>query len=361
MKKTQLLLIVLALSALLLGACGGESEATPTDTPTVEPAADANGGGGSSGPSSIDLSDPEQIQEIPGNYSIQMDFSFDGQAEDGSEVVGALLMEGRQEGDGSATEMIVSTSGTASLDGVNYIEFMEIDNQLYFYNEVTGCVTLPDTEDEDRLFNSLVDVGGFITGEALRVLPDETINGVPSYHFAITQENLDTSDPESMEVDEITDGHIYIARDGGYVVRLIIDGTGESEVLTGSPGLYGDVYYQLDFIPIEGELEIVPPDGCEDLEGTIDAANAQGYPVLPDAENVASLGALFSYTTATAVEDVVAFYKAELGAQGWTLDQEIDAVGTALLMFTQGGESLSVAVNEDVNNPGTINVVIVEE
>jgi hypothetical protein len=357
MKKIQLILVLAIFSALLLSACGGAAEsAAPTETPTSVPA-----DSGGAGPSSLDLSDSDQIQEIPGNYEIEMDFVFDGFDGDGNQLSGSILMDGAQLGDGSATEMIMSASGAANFDGVDYIEFTEIDGQLYFYNEITGCISLPDDDDEDTLFNNLVDVGGFISGEVQRILPNETINGVPSYHFEITQANLDTSDPESMDVDQITDGSLYIAQDGGYVVRMMIEGTGESELLTGISGRDGMVSYQLDFIPVSGVLDIQPPEACGGSDSSEESANSEEYPVLSDAENVASFGSLFSYSTASSIDDAVDFYKAELDYLGWTLDQEIAAGETAILSFTQGSEALSVAFNADPNNPGSVSIVIVKE
>lgn len=348
--KPQFLALVL-IAALALAACGGESGAQPTEIATSVP--DSTSG---AGPASLDLDDPEAFQEIPGDYSLRMDFRFEGVEDDGSPISGQVLIEGLNQADPIATSMDITAIGDADLGGVDHLLFVESEGRLYFYNEATGCVSLPDDEEEGSLFNNLVDTGGLLGGVAQRAQPDEVINGVPSYHFALGPENLDPSDPTSMDVQELSSGSIYVAKEGGYVVRLVLEGVGVSELLTGNGGLQGEIYYQLDFEPEPDGVTITLPEGCEDSE-----VPESEFPVLDDASNVAAFGGFYSYRTTYDFETVVDFYKTELAAAGWTLEDEISAGTTAALNFSMGARNLSLAIVADPNAEGALNVVIAEE
>jgi len=144
-----------------------------------------------------------------------------------------------------------------------------------------------------------------------------------------------------------------------------LEGTGTNELFGGDGSVPGDIYYQLDFVPVENGAVAVP-DGCEVVEdsgaGAGDsAANGEDYPVMGDAANVAAFGGLYSYETSASMDEAIAFYKSEYAADGWTLDQEIVTDSTSILTFVQGGEAVSVAFNVDPNGGDTLSVVIVKE
>ncbi len=339
---------------LILSACANDADVSPTDTP-VPTETPLSAIIPSDGPSSLDLSDPDSIKEIPGDYELTMEFTFTGTKDDGSPLEGSIILEGKQLSDAQASSMLVSASGAVDLGGVDSVEIVEVDDRIYFFNNLTGCIDLAADEEEDSLFNNLVDTSDFLTGSIQRAGPDEIVNGVPAFRFAITQENLDRTDPGSMDVTNISDSSMYIAKDGGYVVRLIIRGEGSSELLSGLEDQNGEIDYQLDFIPAEG-LEIFPPSTCEEA-----GAPQAEYPILPDAQRVSAFGSLYSYESATPIELVLDFYKSELGADGWVLEQEISAGNTAVLLFTMDGRNLSIAITADPNKSGTLTIVIGEE
>ena len=99
-----------------------------------------------------------------------------------------------------------------------------------------------------------------------------------------------------------------------------------------------------------------PPSACE--EGAPPQAE---YPILPNGQNVSAFGSLYSYESATPIEDALDFYKSELGAEGWLLEQEINAGNTAVLLFTMDDRDLSIAITENPNTPGILTIVIGEE
>lgn len=330
-----------------LSACGG-GNVEPTPTPTPEPITISG-----SGPDSLDLDDPDVYEEIPGDYFIRVEFTFSGIAEDGTEVSGQLMIDGANTAKPKNLSITMTLSGSADLDGLGTMRYVEIDDSLYFVTEELGCMAVPAVQDSP--FNDFVDTGGFLTGMANRAMPDEIVNGVDSYHFSLGQENLDTSAPAAMEVREITGGDLYIAKDGGYVVRFVIEGRGISEILSGDESIEGDIFYQLDLEPSQN-VEISLPGNCEEA-GT----GGTDFPVLDDASNVASFEGFYSYLTSYDFETVLDFYKTELVADRWALDNEISAGSMVALLFKMGDRNLNVAIAADPNNEGTLSVVIAEE
>lgn len=80
------------------------------------------------------------------------------------------------------------------------------------------------------------------------------------------------------------------------------------------------------------------------------ASEVRGFPVVSDAYEVidADLAGTISivYKTKMSFDEVVAFYKDEIPAMGYSLDQDVTAAGNAVLTFS-GDSNLSVTVSTD--------------
>jgi hypothetical protein len=160
-----------------------------------------------------------------------------------------------------------------------------------------------------------------------------------------------------MEVSELS-GTLYLAEEGGYVTRLVLEGSGSSAMLSGSGELEGDILYQLDFTPLAGPVNLSVPAACTSAGG--DQAVQSEYPVMPGATGVAAFEGFLTYSTSSELNAVVGFYKTEMVALGWALDNELNLGTTAVLNFTQGATSVGIVINEDPNN-GQVSVVLAEE
>lgn len=358
--RKQRLFAVLAILALAALACspfsfGGDGDNESVEEPALDDAAEDESQAQDivTGPMSLDLEDSGAFKEIEGDYFLTMDFRFEGVAGDGSEVSGALFIEGSNQADPHAYSLTMTPSGDADLETQGPVTYTETEDTLYFSTVETGCVIVP-AQSEDSPFNDFVDTGGFLTGTVERVLPDERVNGVPSYHYAITQANLDADDEESLDVEEIESGDLYIARDGGYVVRIRLEGSGRSSLLTGGESIAGDISYQLDFEPSDN-VSVALPEGCEEI-----GSAESDFPVMPDATAVTSFEGFLSYSTASDVDGVVEFYRSEMADRGWTESEDFTAGTTIGLNFTMGERSVSIVISEDPNS-GEVTVLLAEE
>lgn len=349
MIKQRILFALVCAAALLLQGCAAAAGNILQPT-------QASGGlaVGDAGAGSLDLSDPENFKPLPGNYELAMDFRFDGTHPDGTAAAGQVAVAGTHQAVPSASTYTFTASGDVKLAGGGVFQIVTIGDQSYFYTSQAGCISVPSAANTNP-FNSLVDTGGMIANTAQRVLPDETINGVPAFHYELTQDNLDLTDATTMEVREITRGAIYVAKDGGYLLRIELEGTGVSEILSGDAALEGNIAYQVDFVPVDIVAAITPPPGCEA------AVSAQTeFPVMPGATSVASFEGFMSYQTTSSVEAVIDFYKTEMAAAGWNLTEENILANIAALQFTLGDRAVSVVATYD-ENTGVTSVIVGEE
>jgi len=80
------------------------------------------------------------------------------------------------------------------------------------------------------------------------------------------------------------------------------------------------------------------------------ASEVRGFPVVSDAYEVvdADLAGTISivYKTKLSFDEVVSFYKDEIAAMGYNLDQDVTAAGNAVLTFS-GPSNLTVTVSAD--------------
>lgn len=309
-----------------------------------------------SGPASLDLDAAASFQEIPGDYSITLDFRFAGTGEAGEAIHGQVHIQGLHQDQPPGTDLRYTALGAANFDGVDEMQFVELGSQEYFVNPAIGCLTLP-ASGESSALTSVVDTGSFLSGTVARVPLDADVNGIPSYAFAISAENLDSSEVSSLEIGDVS-GTLYVAQDGGFVTRLLLEGTGASEILSGSPDLIGDIFYQLDFIPLDGPVSVKVPDACtsKDEGGALQS----DYPVMPDATGIAAFQGFLTYRVNSDLATVTDFYKTEMDAMGWTLTDDLSTEGTSILGFNQGDRNVSIVITEDANT-GEISVVLAEE
>lgn len=304
-----------------------------------------------SGETVINLDDTFIYDEPQGmDYRTTLEFymtvlNADGEEED----IGYVYAEGGRTVQPDASTMTFNMEGNAGGGLGDTMIVTRIEDAFYYVMPPNECISLAGQGGIENPFALFLDTGGFLTEDAQRVLPDETINGVPSYHYALNQDNL-----LSWDVYEIDDADLYIAKEGGYVVRLLITGFGLSEVVSGNPAQEGDIYYELNFIP--GAVPAIGvPSGCQQAD-----AITTEYPVLDDATAVQTAPGFFTYETQTPFDDVIKFYKTELTKdEEWVVTQEIIQEPNASVIFTGVDGTLMVNLGPGLTEGGVLVNILV--
>lgn len=314
--------------------------ATPVVPPTEEPAGLLESVGG---PESLDLDDPATYQEPIGlvdSYQVELRFDFNATAADGRPVSGFVQANGARTLSPEAMSMSFDGQGEQDLTTELPLKFSLIEGVFTVSSPDMNCATLPAGEFTDP-YAILIDLGGFLTGQALRARPDETVNGVDTYRFALDTSNVDET--ELVDSGEVSSGMIYMAKEGGYVVRLEMSGRGASEMLSGDPDLVGDVDYLLSYFDFNLPVTIAPPQECASQTG----GSSADFPLTQDAAEVFNFGGLVSYTSQMDFQAVVQFYKDEMPPAGWTLTEEVTLGSLALLTFENSDGTVQVSVSYD--------------
>jgi hypothetical protein len=351
--------IMLVLAALACGPMLGEPPtqtalpywgtrtATPSGSPqaagTALASATPGGAGGSASGGTLDLGTaglfgaPSGIQ----TYKMAFDFTFTGNKADGTAVSARVQAQGTYQTDPPANSLNLTTEGQFGTTEPQTFQFTQIGDTTYVVSPSAGCiVSSGGTAPQQSQYDSYLNSGSFLTGQVERVLPDEQINGVNTNVYQITSTNLNGTATSSFGVSQITNGRLYLAQPGGYAVRILLEGTGTSQALTGDATTTGNVHYQIDFSDFGQPVNIAEPAGCAQTA----SAN---FPTLDDASQQTSAGGLFSYKSNHTFDDAVAFYRAQMPAAGWTAGQENVSASTATLLFTNGAQQATVTIAQE--------------
>lgn len=375
LKHTFRLLFFVFLLSLVTLACGGsgniateipptvaavatlgEDAAAPTSPPATEPpptpaetvieptaTTDAAAPTGTPSPATASLNAGNNYGEPAGVNSYRMSLRFDSTltGADGSVTTGSILIEGQRDVSQDASTFTATGTGTADFGGGQTFSFTQIGDTTYFILPNGSCTSFSGSgpSSENNLFAVFLDDGGVLgnlTGAEPGIPPTETINGVLTNHYTFNETHLDPTDPTTPDITSVT-GDIYLAAAGGYVVRLVMQGVGSSNLLNSIDG-DGDIYYELNYFDFDAPMEITVPAGCvQDVS----------YPVLPDATDQANIGGFIGYRSRTSFADAVNFYKTEMAAAGWTLSQEAGGTPAVTLVFTQNGEQVQIIIAQD--------------
>lgn len=157
----------------------------------------------------------------------------------------------------------------------------------------------------------------------------ETVNGVPATRYDFDQRAFGAL-PEATSA-----GQMWVASDGGYVVRYTLTTVGADEYFGDENE--GTLTFDYQVTDVNSAQPIEMPPDC--------AVGDSDAPLLPDAATVVRVPGLVSYTTAATVEDVVVFYLDQLTALGWQAVTEPTVGENATVQtFQRDRDELSLVV-----------------
>ena len=135
---------------------------------------------------------------------------------------------------------------------------------------------------------------------AARSAGEETLDGIASLHYTFDAASL------SLPADATAKGEAWIAKDGGYVVKFVLDISG-SESIYGT-GAKGTQHLEYLLSEVGAHPQVVYPEGCEPV---------LDFPAMDDATDLVRLPGLLAYNTDAALEAVFAFYAEQLPPLDW--------------------------------------------
>lgn len=261
--------------------------------------------------------------------------------------------------DPQAMSMTTNLAGMGdAVGGGENVEMIivQIEDTSYTVLPGMGCITSPADSTIENPFSDFANPDNFLSEiEDADYVGDTTVNGidVKQYHFNETNLKNDAIN----DVDQL-EGDVYVAKDGGYLVRLVMQGTGNmADILDTTVNTTGEIHVELNLTEVNEPITVEIPEAC-----TGSGADAE-YPILEDATELATMSGLVSYQTVTAVTDVIAFYDEQMTNDGWTknTDESFQMEDTAILVYTKDGQTVNITIGADPDTGGTFVLIIADQ
>jgi hypothetical protein len=147
--------------------------------------------------------------------------------------------------------------------------------------------------------------------------------------------------PQGEEVKN-AEGEVYVAVDGDYVVRLVLNAD-LAFAESGEMFDEGNVKMTFDISDVNQPIAIEPPAEAEAQTG-----GREDLALLSDAQIQFSSAELISYLTASSVKDAAQFYENEMPKNGWSAKEGNMVLDeSAVLGYNKGSETASVIIGTD--------------
>jgi hypothetical protein len=308
----------------------------------------------------------------------------------------------------AAQSVEVDITGASNVAGALSTKVITVDNVTYtVFNNLCAAapVDLAGMEINDP-FVALAEPDNFVgsIAGARRVMPNQIVNGVTARRYVFDSVTVQNAHFQFSSVA----GELFIAEEGDYVVRYTVQAQGRSDWFGSAGGPEGPVQVTYDVTDANKTIDIAAPAVCagaallggltipglsdgslpglsdgslpglpamtppagtdwiwaEDDEeeetaspgtgGTGGQAATPGPPAratlprLPDAYNLVSDAAgNETYRSRHSLEDAVAFYRREMAAQGWSIQEEANMPIFQTLIFNRAGTNLRVTITRD--------------
>ncbi|HZK61290.1 MAG TPA: hypothetical protein VFC41_04385 [Anaerovoracaceae bacterium] len=188
---------------------------------------------------------------------------------------------------------------------------------------------------------------GLENGELIQA--DEMVNGIKSDHYQISNVSLSNSIVTKDPAD------VWVAQDGGYVVRFIGKGEGVTTSLTVGATVTGEITWQYELTDINQISAIEIPQIC--LDATQNAQ--QDLPILDNPVELNVLGQIISYKSTESSEQAANFYKEKMSNLGYAITSDLSYSGLYNLIFTKDGKNVNISIFDE--DDGGSSIMIIKE
>ena len=373
MKKLMPIVVVIMTAALVLSACGGgpapsggaqsvptEAAKQPAEKPTTEPteipAAEptekpADNTTSNATPEALDLANVSSGLGDLNSYKASFNMSFEG-TENGQSKTSSFGYTEEFVKEPAAKRTTITGMG-AMLGGTpapdqssGALESIEVGGKQY---SKIGDICTQVTAESAPQANTMMDPNSIIGSvRGAQRLGTETVNGVPTVHYKV--------DASSMNVLGYLngDGDVWVADPGNYVVKYTLQATATGkESFFGSTLGEGTIKWDYEVSDVNQPINIQPPANC--------GGAAEDIPMMSDAQDQAAMGGMSTYSTPSALKDVIAFYDKEMKAKGWA-EQEgtMSTDEMSMKTYTKDGRTVQIIITAD-SSSGKTSVMITEQ
>lgn len=216
----------------------------------------------------------------------------------------------------------------------NTMEAWQVGDTMYFIlGEGQGCMSYS-REEGESLTKGLFSPNSLGSLSEAKYVGMDTVNGIKAKHYTYDEKATGLAGFSKVA------GEIWVAVDGGYVVKDIVRWEGGAGLFGASTTAQGKGQWAWELSDVNQPIKIQPPENCGGAAGEL--------PIMPDATQKSTFGDMVTYQSASKLDDVVNFYKKEMVAAGWKMEGEPTSMAQmTMLTFVKGTQKAQVTITSD--------------
>jgi hypothetical protein len=383
MRKQRSIWILLGLAslALVLVACGAEptptpttesvsapaqTDATPTPTPEAAPPAQADAPTDTPPPAAPSDTPPpgEPATSVPSgdldassltsasslsSYRSYMNILVT-EIVDGKTFTETVDFRTEFTSEPPAQHVSVTGTGIDEAEGMDSVEWYQVEDTIYMKVGPDEWVSMPASESGDL-------TTGLVTPEVIygdtcgwQSQGITTLNGIEVERWTTNYAWLNAclAPAQLTAVGGLTDagGEMFVALDGSYVVQMDYFYVGTNLdldiVATDDPVEEGrlDFYYELTDANQPFTIDL--PPGAQAA-----ASGPEDIPIPDNAQDIAYMGNLITFTSPDPLEEVVEYYRTQMPGYGWSEVSANEMGAMFMLEFAKEGKTASIMFQTD--------------
>ena len=218
------------------------------------------------------------------------------------------------------------------------MEAWQVGNTMYLQtadaNGKQSCISMSSDDKSNQLSKGLFNPNMLGSVNDAKYVGTDTVNGVKAKHYKYDEKSANLFGAAKVS------GEIWVAVDGGFVVKETVNWSGAAGLFGTSSKSKGDGKWTWELSDVNQAISIQPPENC--------GGAANDIPVMKDATEKSSFGDMITYKTASKLADVAEFYKQQMPAKGWNLEGEPEVTDeSASLNFTKGDQKAQIMLSVD--------------
>jgi hypothetical protein len=200
----------------------------------------------------------------------------------------------------------------------------------------SDCLSFSSEDQKDQMTKGLFNPGMLGSLSDAKYIATETVNGIRAKHYKYNEKST------TLSAFGAVSGDVWVAVDGGFVVKDAVTWSGGAGLLPGTSGSKGDGKWTWELKDVNAPVTIKAPENC--------GGGASGMPMMKDASEKSTFGDMLLYKTAGPMADVIKFYQAEMPKAGWKATGDPQMMGDELasMEFTNDSkQKASVMITKD--------------
>ena len=334
----------------------------PTEASSIEPTAPSPLNPlppGSPGPEVLDLEDPDLYTSPLTDYTASYAEDVTSSGLDDKPVTILMRYAARYQ----TQPTTAWASNNSMFDETTRVDMVTVGGKLYVAAPDGQCETGTPGDPPPNPVSALADV---FQGQVQRTEENVEINGLIADRYALEAENLvpeaqivlaekvvtENSNSDSTLTLQIHGtGSLYLARQGGFIVRVELSDISESteQEFFFKPGSDMQSQTVIELAPTEPDAApIAPPEACGSAPQAGSGGGSGGgtlvFPRPDDAEILIEDEGSLVYQTSQAPDDLETFYTTEMAALGFSLEDTTKLGPIVELTFTRADQTVTVSL-----------------